>query len=72
MAVKKRRLPIAVSRALNQAGLTRESSRSTRSPERQAADAAWEGVYEWVMTDPLGLTTRLVSGAIAVERGSVR
>lgn len=41
-------------------------------PAGSTADAAWEGVYEWVMTDTLGLTTRLVSGAIVVERGSVR
>lgn len=36
------------------------------------SDDPWEGVYEWVTTDPDSLTTRLVKGAILVERGVVR
>lgn len=41
-------------------------------PAGATADAAWEGVYEWVLTDTLGLSSRLVSGAIVVEKGVVR
>ena len=36
------------------------------------ADDPWEGVYEWVVTDPDSLTTQLVKGAILAERGVVR
>lgn len=41
-------------------------------PDADDTDDAWQGVYEWVLTDTLGLETRLVSGAITVEKGVVR
>jgi len=41
-------------------------------PDADDPDDAWTGVYEWTLTDPLGLETRLVSGAITVEKGVVR
>lgn len=46
MAVKKRLLPIPVSRALNRAGLTKTPARKdTRTPERKAEDAAWDAYF---------------------------
>lgn len=36
------------------------------------ADDPWLGVYEWVVTDLNGLTTRLCSGPLIAEKGVVR
>lgn len=33
------------------------------------SNTPWVGVYEWVNTDTASLTTRMLSGAITVERG---
>lgn len=41
-------------------------------PDGSPADEPWEGVYEWVLTDTNGLTTRLVAGALVAEKGTVR
>lgn len=41
-------------------------------PDADDADDPWTGVYEWVLTDPDGLSTRLVSGSLVAEKGSVR
>lgn len=41
-------------------------------PSAADADDPWEGVYEIVLTDVLGIQTRLVAGVILVERGVVR
>lgn len=36
------------------------------------SDEPWVGVYEWVVTDPDGLVSRLCSGSLVAERGVVR
>lgn len=36
------------------------------------ASEPWVGVYEWVLTDTVGLTTRLVAGSFIAEKGVVR
>lgn len=41
-------------------------------PDADDPNDPWVGVYEWVLTDPTGLTTRLVDGALIAEKGVVR
>lgn len=41
-------------------------------PDADDPDEPWEGVFEWVSTDPTGLTQRTAIGAAIVEKGVVR
>ena len=41
-------------------------------PNATVTDDPWEGVYQWVLTDPDGLTTQLVDGALVAEKGVIR
>jgi hypothetical protein len=41
-------------------------------PNATVTDDPWVGVYQWVLTDPDGLTTQLVDGALVAEKGVVR
>lgn len=36
------------------------------------ANDPWIGVFEWVTTDPTGLTSRMVLGTLIAEKGVVR
>jgi hypothetical protein len=45
---------------------------SATLPDADDPSEPWVGVYEWVLTDTAGLTTRLVSGSLIAEKGVVR
>lgn len=41
-------------------------------PNATDTDEPWEGVYQWVNTDPDGLVTQFCAGALIAEKGVVR
>lgn len=41
-------------------------------PNATDTDDPWEGVYQWVNTDPDGLVTQFCAGTLIAEKGVVR
>lgn len=52
--------------------LTIKAADSATLPAAADPDAPWVGVYELVLTDAEGLSTRLVDGVFTAEKGVVR